>query len=457
MCSISGFVRISPCKDVHALAQAYGQVLTLGQKRGHDSTGVVALQDDGSADRRVNLGSPDLSLLLDVIQPSTRILIGNNRAEPTTEFVAQKSQQDIQPFGDGFVFVTHNGIIANDQELADEYEIERPTSIDTAVVPGLISQLGIQQAVEKLVGSYALAVIDRRDPDRLWLARNFKPLYLQSRPEHGAIFFASRPEYLKEGNSLLATLTEPAIVEVPPHSLVEINAANGQIRTQILSERCRSKRALIICSGGLDSTTAARWAQLQGYEITLLHFQYGCRAEARETQAVKNIAEALGCDYRIEDLAWLARLGGSSLTDRTREITKNEVSAEFPHEWVPARNLIFTALAAGLCDRYGYDTLILGLNLEEGGAYPDNTTEFYELLDKVCDIGTMSRPQILSPLADKVKHEIVSLALHINAPIHLSWSCYHGEEYHCGECGPCYMRRNAFRMVGLKDPIPYMI
>jgi 7-cyano-7-deazaguanine synthase len=457
MCSISGFILTSPCKNVHALAQAYGQVLTLGQNRGHDSTGVVAVQSNGNIKRRVNLGVPNLSLLLDVIDSSTRILIGNNRAEPTTEFIAQKSEKDIQPFGDGITFVSHNGIIANDQELADEYNIERQTRIDTAVIPGLISLLGIQPAVEKLSGSYALAIVDKRDPGRLWLARNFKPLYLQSRPEHGVIFFASRPEHLRRDNSLAGSLLEPAIVEVPPYSLVEINASTGLIRSESLVERASNKRALVICSGGLDSTTAARWTQLQGFEITLLHFQYGCRAETREMQAVKEIAQALDCDYRFEDLSWLGKLGGSSLTDTSLNITRNEVGAEFPHEWVPARNLIFTALSAGLCDRYGYDTLVLGLNLEEGGAYPDNTTEFYELLDKVCDIGTLSRPRILSPLAEKVKHEIVSMALEINAPIQHSWSCYHGNEHHCGQCGPCYMRRNAFRMLGLTDPIHYMV
>ncbi len=455
MCSISGFILIAPCKDAQALAQSYGEVLTLGQSRGHDSTGIVTMQSNGSVTRRVNLGGPDIPHLLSVIDSSTRILIGNNRAEPTTEFIQEKSGEDIQPFGDGIVFVSHNGIIANDQELAKEYKIKRQTRIDTSIIPGLVLQLGIQQALEKLSGSYALAIMDRRDPQRLWLARNFKPLYLQARPEYGAIFFASRPEHLRKNNSLEGSLSEPAIVEVPPYSMVEINASTGLIRTETLAERSPRRRALVICSGGLDSTTAARWIQMQNFDVTLVYFRYGCRAETREMESVRKIAQALSCDYRFEDLEWLKQLGGSSLIDRTLDITKNEIGAEFPHEWVPARNFIFTALAAGMCDRHGYDTLVLGLNLEEGGAYPDNTAEFYELLDRVCDIGTLSRPRILSPLAEKVKHEIVSLAIEINAPIHLSWSCYHGEQYQCGQCGPCFMRRNAFRMLGLIDPIHY--
>lgn len=457
MCSISGFILTSPCKNINALANAYGKVLTLGQSRGHDSAGVVAIQSNGNVSRRVNIGNPDTQFLLDVITPTTHILIGNNRAEPTTEFVAQKTEQDIQPFGDGTIYVSHNGIIANDQELTNEFSIERQTRIDTAVLPGLISKIGIQSAIEKISGSFALAVVNKHTPGNLWLARNFKPIYLQSRQEHGAIFFASRPEHLRIDGTLTGKLNEPAIVEVPPYSLVEINADTGLIQSKTLFERANHKRALVICSGGLDSTTAARWTQLQGFEVTLLYFQYGCRAESREMESVKAIAKALGCEYRFEDLSWLAKLGGSSLTDTSLLVTHNEVGAEYPHEWVPARNLIFTALAAGLCDRYGYDTLVMGLNLEEGGAYPDNTSEFYELLDKVCDIGTLSRPHLLCPLAEKVKHEIVSIALEINAPIQYSWSCYHGTESHCGQCGPCYMRKNAFRMLGITDPIQYMV
>ena len=122
---------------------------------------------------------------------------------------------------------------------------------------------------------------------------------------------------------------------------------------------------------------------------------------------------------------------------------------------MPARNLIMTSLAAGLCDRYGYDTLALGLNLEESGAYPDNTVEFYRTLDQVLNIGTTSRPRLLSPLANMVKHEIVRLAVDIEAPIHLSWSCYHGRTLHCGECGPCYMRRTAFQIIGEPDSVQY--
>lgn len=446
---------MGPSADRVRIAERYSMILARGSERGHDSAGVLSLDSKGTATRRVVIDPTNYDFVAGAISPGCSVLIGNNRAEPTTEYVPIKTLADAQPLGNGVVFVSHNGTISNDHELSMQYNINPQTRIDSAICPDLVSLLGVREALGQLKGSFALSIVDTRSPERLWLARNYKPLYIQNAPELGALFFASRPNHLDPEFSLSNRLYQPAIVTVPPYHLLEVDASTGQIQVEALSERTRNKRALVICSGGLDSTTAARWAQIQGYEVTLLHFTYHCRAQEKEMQAVKAIAAALNCEYRYEDLAWLGRLGGSSLTDTAIEITRNEVSAEYAYEWVPARNLIFCALAAGLCDRYGYDTLILGLNLEEAGAYPDNTVEFYELLDSVCDVGTISRPRIISPLGNLVKHEIVNLALEISAPIHLSWSCYHGGSKHCGHCGPCYMRRTAFRMLGLVDSVEY--
>lgn len=455
MCSISGFVVTDPLADRQRIAAHYVAILERGSDRGRDSAGVVSLTDRGQVRRRVEIAPQSYSFVFDVMTSRCSLLIGNNRAEPTTEFVPNKTQEDAQPFGDGTIFVSHNGIIANDNELRAEHGIETNTPIDSAVCPSLFRHLGVYSGLKQLQGSFALAIIDARRPHRLWLARNYKPLFLQSNPTLGALFFASRSEHLGSAEDFSERLRQPAILPVPSYHLLEVDGQTEDICERELAPRGQRKRALVICSGGLDSTTAAAWAQLQGYHITLLHFLYNCRAQEREVEAIYSIAQELGCDYRFEEVSWLGELGGSSLTDVSMPITDNETSAEYAHEWVPARNLVFCALAASLCDRYGYDTLIMGLNLEESGAYPDNTVEFYEALDHVCDIGTMSRPRILSPLGHLVKHQIVQLALDIGAPIHLSWSCYYGGTAHCGHCGPCYMRRTAFDMLGVEDPVDY--
>lgn len=215
-------------------------------------------------------------------------------------------------------------------------------------------------------------------------------------------------------------------------------------------------RCLVVCSGGLDSTTAAAHAlSVDGRQPILLHFRYGCRAEAREVEAVRNVASALGVEHLVVEISWLGQLGGSSLTDPRAPIAGPIEGAEYPHEWVPARNLLMIAHAAALCDARGIGEIYMGLNLEEGAVYPDNTVEFYERLNGLMPLATLSRPVIRMPLARMMKWQIVRHAATIGAPIHLSWSCYRAGPLHCGQCGPCYLRRTAHAMINLPDSVQY--
>src|ERR1035441_6350019 len=128
---------------------------------------------------------------------------------------------------------------------------------------------------------------------------------------------------------------------------------------------------LVVCSGGLDSTTAAAHAlKVDGRKPILLHFRYGCRAETRELEAVRNVGSALGAEVLLVDLPWLKQLGGSSLTNPRLKIAGPVEGAEYPHEWVPARNLLMIAHAAALCDARRIGEIYMGLNLEEGAVYP---------------------------------------------------------------------------------------
>jgi 7-cyano-7-deazaguanine synthase len=456
MCSISGFIRIqNALLPREPVITKLSTLLDRSAERGKDSVGVVAITAAGQMQIAKQIRPTDYSFVHNVINEDLSVVIANNRAEPTTEYVQYKTLEDVQPFISEHIVASHNGVIANDKELRTAYHLRTPTTIDSAVIPSLIEQIGLESALQTLIGSYALAVADSRHSQKLWLVCNYKPLFLQYDPQTGALWFASQAEYLDPDTSITKRLRSEPIVSLSPYSLLEVDGQTGETKETVLQPRERNRRALVICSGGLDSTTTAKWAQMQGYEVTLLHFRYRCRAEEREVEAVKAIAQFLGCNYRIEDLGWLGQLGGNPLTDTSIPLHLREAGAEFAHEWVPARNLVFCALAAALADRFDYDTILLGLNLEEGGAYPDNTVAFYQAVDKACDIGTKSRPRILSPLANLVKHEIVKLALDIGAPIHLSWSCYEGGLYHCGNCGPCFMRRNAFRMNDVPDPIKY--
>ena len=97
----------------------------------------------------------------------------------------------------------------------------------------------------------------------------------------------------------------------------------------------------------------------------------------------------------------------------------------------------------------------MGLNLEESAVYPDNTVEFYERLNGLLPLATLRRPVIKMPLARMMKWQIVGHANAIGAPIHLSWSCYRAGRFHCGQCGPCHMRRTAHTMINLQDSVQY--
>jgi 7-cyano-7-deazaguanine synthase len=215
-------------------------------------------------------------------------------------------------------------------------------------------------------------------------------------------------------------------------------------------------KCVVICSGGLDSTTVAAHAKfVDGYDPILLHFRYGCRAQASEEHAIRRVAGALDTRAIFVDMDWLKRIGGSRLTSETAPIADGEAGAEFPYEWVPARNLLLLAHTAALCDAEAIETIYMGLNLEEGAVYPDNTIEFYERAEGLLHFATLVRPRIRMPLARMMKWQIVRHAYEIGAPIHLSWSCYRSGELHCGHCGPCYMRRTAHAMLGLNDSVRY--
>lgn len=218
-----------------------------------------------------------------------------------------------------------------------------------------------------------------------------------------------------------------------------------------------NNKCLVICSGGLDSTTAAAHAKfVDKRELYLLYFTYGCHAEQSELKSIKEIAEAINTELIVQNISWLKDIGGSTLIDTKADIKNGIEGAEYPYEWVPARNLMFIAHAAAYCDAKEIRYIYMGLNLEESAVYPDNTIEFYEKMEAILNVATLIRPKIIMPLARMMKWEIVEYAYKIGAPIHLSWSCYKSNNYHCGECGPCYMRKTAHKMLNIEDKIKYL-
>lgn len=457
MCSIAGLIVIGDAlADPQLLAQEFHSVFTRGTIRGRDSYGVVVVDRDGGSKEWKETRVPPVSAIEDLFSGYTSVVIANTRATPTTEWAEKSTPQTIQPFrGAGWV-VTHNGTVANDRELLAELDVTLDAQVDTAVLPYLFGKYNFEPGLGRIQGSFALAAVDYARPRTLFLAKSFKPLALMRHPSLPVIFFASVEEQLTPalGESHV-DLTLPRVENFAPYSLVTIDGHSGACSLRPLSAPPARRRALVIASGGLDSTVAATLLEREGYEVVLLHFTYGCHAETAELRSVRAVADALWCDHRIVPLRWLGDLGASALTTSGSWIAPCEVGAEYPHEWVPARNMLMIAYACAIADAEGFTHIALGTNLEEGGSYPDNTQEFIKNMDQASVLGTLSRARVIAPLGNMVKREIVRLGIEIGAPLDKTWSCYRNGDVHCGECGPCFMRRTAFRANGTQDPIQY--
>jgi 7-cyano-7-deazaguanine synthase len=449
MCAISGVFFKKP-PDAYTLVfmrNLYNRIQEDSRERGRDSVGMAMLDS--------NLGVVSMKSVvpkvLDIpFSSSTIAVIQNYRAEPTTEFVENKSLDDVQPYSYDGYYVVHNGTIANDHEFTDGLEL--PTKVDSQAIPVALSQ----GRFNELVGSQATAYFYEKDGD-LTLYRNYQPLSVFWLPRHNAYVFVSLDEYFTD-NVLKQDYVK---LDFPPYSSIVLS--RNPMMSEVTSRRLPTNghKAIVVCSGGLDSTVAATIACEECNEITIAHFLYGCQAESQETKAVTKVTQSLQAKFpnkkitlKMFPLDYIKELGGSPLTTGG-EIAHGEAGAEFAHEWVPARNTVMIALIAAYCDRYDIGRIYLGLNLEEAGAYEDNNVVYYRFFNDVLDVGTKSRPRIYNPLDCLMKHEIVKLALKIGAPIEHSWSCYKGGEIHCGDCGPCYLRSKAFKMNGIKDMIPY--
>lgn len=369
---------------------------------------------------------------------SLGVWIGNRRATPTTE---SETPSHRQPVGEGPWFV-FNGTIANDWALG-----AKKGEVDTSVLPRVLrtdSLLSFRDSLQVLEGSFAIAAM--RPDGEIFLGTNYKPIFWTDTSE-GRVFSSLR-HHFPEG-----PLREGAH-EVPPYSVIQLSDPFRGLRLP----RTQKQRAVVIASGGLDSTVAACEARSHHpglHDLHLLHFRYGCRAEFQELRSVEILGRHLGAPVHVVDVPSLV-FSSSSLVDTKKKVASGLEGAEWAHDWVPARNLVFLSLASAWAENYGAGFIYLGTNLEEGGAYPDNEEQFLRDFERTLVRGVQNgtRISIRTPLGGLTKKEIVARGLELGAPLEFSWSCYHEGPGHCGDCGPCFMRREAFRRNGMEDPSP---
>ena len=224
------------------------------------------------------------------------------------------------------------------------------------------------------------------------------------------------------------------------------------------------KRAVVLLSGGLDSTTTMAIAIAQGYEAYALSFDYGQRHQI-EIDAASRIAESLGAkEHRLAKIDMLM-FGGSALTDNVgvpKNRSETEIADGIPVTYVPARNTVFLAFALGWAEIIPAADIFIGVNAIDYGGYPDCRPEFIEAFETLANLGTKAgvegrRFQIHAPLIKFSKAEIVRKALELDVDLSLTRTCYDPSPtgLACGECDSCLLRLKGFREAGIEDPIRY--
>ena len=221
-----------------------------------------------------------------------------------------------------------------------------------------------------------------------------------------------------------------------------------------------SKKAVILVSGGLDSTTVVAMAKSQGYDCYTLSFDYGQRhrSELEAAQRVSKLMEVI--EHKVVKLD-LGTIGGSALTDTSIDIPEEETSG-IPVTYVPARNTVFLSIALGWAEVLGANDIFLGVNAVDYSGYPDCRPEYISAFETVANLATKSgvEGQKLSfhaPLIDMTKAQIIQSGLALGVDYSQTVSCYQAslEGQACGRCESCRLRRQGFEQAAVKDPTRY--
>ena len=220
-------------------------------------------------------------------------------------------------------------------------------------------------------------------------------------------------------------------------------------------------KAVILLSGGLDSTTALAIANEQNYDCYALSFDYGQKQRSELESSISIAKKSNVIEHRIMKIS-LSDIGGSALTDKAIDVPKHVESEEIPITYVPARNTIFLSFALAWAEVVNSQTIFIGVNALDYSGYPDCRPEFIEAFETMANLATKqsvegNRIQIKTPLINMTKAEIIAKGLTLGVDYSETTSCYDanalGEA--CGECDACVLRKNGFSNANVVDPTRY--
>lgn len=220
------------------------------------------------------------------------------------------------------------------------------------------------------------------------------------------------------------------------------------------------KTCVVALSGGLDSCVTAAIAR-EKYNLAFVHINYGQRTERRELKAFNDIADFYNVGNRLViNFKHLGKIGGSSLTDKSIEVRDADLeSKEIPASYVPFRNANILSACVSWAEVLGAESVFIGAVFEDSSGYPDCRPDFFRAFQIVTDLGTKpdTHISIETPIIHLTKSKIIEKGLALNAPLHLTWSCYKNQTAACGVCDSCALRLRGFQQIEMQDPIPYKI
>jgi 7-cyano-7-deazaguanine synthase len=222
-------------------------------------------------------------------------------------------------------------------------------------------------------------------------------------------------------------------------------------------------KTLVLLSGGMDSTTALALAihktenevGLHRTNVSTVSFNYGQR-HAKELMAAANVARYYNVENEVLDLRGAMKaFEGSALTGGGDVPEGHYADETMKKTVVPNRNMIMLSLAAGLAVSRGIEQIVYAAHAGDHAIYPDCRPEFAAIVGAAIQIGNYNAPRLRTPFIAMAKDRIAVVGAQLKVPYHLTWSCYNGREAHCGTCGTCVERIEAFALAGLDDPTSY--
>ncbi len=238
------------------------------------------------------------------------------------------------------------------------------------------------------------------------------------------------------------------------------------------------KIAVVLLSGGLDSTTTAAYARSLGYDVHAITFHYGQKL-SKEVESAEKVAEKLNIKHKVIDissykgLAWYSALTSSDLFEVPKRRSIEEMARDIPITYVPMRNTLFVVLASAylestilhLIEKENVNPeeidakIFIAANVLDYSGYPDCRPEFYRKINGLIETASKAGMRynveitVATPLLHKNKKEIAELGTKLGAPLEWSWSCYEGEEVPCGKCDSCLLRAKGFKEAEIEDPL----